>query len=51
MPLQPVGDGARMLFAEQLAFFDGLKTLQDRREGTQVLFENIAPYLHETPPH
>ncbi len=45
------GDGARMVFTEQLAFFDGLQTLEDRREGTQVLFENIALYLHEAPPH
>lgn len=43
----PDDDGARMVFTEQLVFFDGLQTLEDRREGTQVLFDTIALYLHE----
>ena len=43
----PTATGARMVFTEQLAFFDGLQTLEERREGTRVLFDNIALYLHE----
>ena len=43
----PGDAGTRMVFTEQLAFFDGLQTLEERREGTAVLFDNIALYLHE----
>ena len=42
--------GTRMIFTEQVVFLDGHQQLDERRLGTEVGFDHLALYLHQSSP-
>ena len=47
--LHPDGEGTRMKYTEQVAFFEGADTLEQRRHGTLELFDALARDLEGQP--
>jgi uncharacterized protein YndB with AHSA1/START domain len=45
--LLPSGDGTRLIYTEQGAFFGGADTAQGREEGCRVLLEKLAAELRK----
>jgi uncharacterized protein YndB with AHSA1/START domain len=46
---RPEGTGTRMLYTEQVAFFEGADTAALRRHGTEEIFDRLAAELSTTP--
>ncbi|UDL88143.1 SRPBCC family protein [Mesorhizobium sp. PAMC28654] len=46
--LTPSGEGTRLTYTEQGAFFDGADSVQGREEGTRGLLEALAAHLQKS---
>lgn len=42
---KPSGEGTRLIYTEQDAFFDGGDSVESREHGTRVLFDNLETTL------
>ena len=49
--LEADGDGTRLIYTEQGAFFDGAGGPPSRKQGWRALLDSLAAHLARTTPH